>query len=408
MIRNYLILHVDINSFYAQVELLNHPELRDQPVAVGGDQKQRHGVVLAKNDAAKRYGVQTGESLFEARRKCPQLTVLPPHHSLYHEYSERAKRIYLDISHKVESFGLDECWIDCSHMLNEQETWYITGQKAAESIRTAIRETLGLTVSIGVSWNKIFAKFGSDYRKPDAVTVISPDNYKDIVWPAAVGRLLYVGPVSQKRLADTGILTIGHLAAADDRFLHSILGKSGPELAQMARGEDLSPVLSEEEQKPRQSVGASRTFAKDVETYEHALLPLRALADEVSSRLKENGLRGQTVHIFIRDNQFQDKTRQKQIGTAVSSSDDLFEHASYLLQMNEDFRLPIRALGISVSSLIRSGEHWQPSLFDIMNETVPDKKRDPGLEETLKRLQEKYGIDSVGFGDVWFPDDESV
>lgn len=406
MIRNVLILHVDINSFYAQVELLDRPELAKLPVAVGGDQKQRHGVVLAKNEAAKRFAVQTGESLFEARRKCPHLTVLPPHHSLYHDFSSRAKAIYLSFTPKVESFGLDECWLDLSSMLNESESWEQTARRAAELLRSAIREQLGLTVSIGASWNKVFAKFGSDYRKPDAVTLISADNYQYIVWPAAVGRLLYVGPVSQKRLADTGILTIGQLAAADDRFLHSILGKSGPELASMARGEDLSPVLSEQEQKPRQTVGASRTFATDIESYDDALLPLRTLAEEVSRRLSENSLRGQTVHIFVRDNQFQDKTRQKSIGSAIASADDIFEHAAYLLQLNEDFRLPIRALGISVSSLIRSGEHWQPSLFDIMTESAHEQRRDPSLEETLKRLQEKYGANSVDFGDSWF-DDES-
>lgn len=402
MIRNLLILHIDINSFYAQVELLDRPELQELPVAVGGDQKQRHGVVLAKNDPAKRFGVQTGESLFEARRKCPQLTVLPPHHSVYHDFSSRAKDIYLSLTPKVESFGLDECWLDLSMLLNDSEPWEQTARRAADQLRLAIREQLGLTVSIGVSWNKAFAKFGSDYRKPDAITIISDDNYQQIVWPSAVGRLLYVGPVSQKRLADTGILTIGQLAATDDRFLHSILGKSGPELASMARGEDLSPVLSEEEQKPRQTVGASRTFAKDILSYEDALLPLRALADEVSRRLAENGLRGQTVHIFIRDNQFQDKSRQKSTGSAFASPDLLFEHAAHLLQLNEDFRLPIRALGISVSSLIRSGEHWQPSLFDIMTESAHERQRDPGLTETLKRLQEKYGADSVDFGDNWF------
>lgn len=416
MIRNRLILHIDINSFFAQVELLDKPELHDLPVAVGGDQKQRHGVVLAKNEAAKRFNVTTGESLYEARRKCPQLTVLPPHHDLYHQYSQRAQAIYLRYSPKVESFGLDECWIDFSSFTQKSTpglSFLDAGRQAAELLRTAIRAELGLTVSIGVSWNKVFAKFGSDYRKPDAVTLITPENYQELVWPASVGKLLFVGPVSQKRLADTGILTIGQLAAADDRFLQSILGKSGPELAQMARGEDLSPVLSEDEQKPRQSVGASRTFAEDVVSYPDALIQLRSIADEVSSRLAEHNLRGQTVHIFIRDMQFQDKTRQKQIGTAIASSDELFEHAAYLLQMNEDFRIPLRALGISVSSLIRSGEHWQPSLFDLLNEAAPDTKipeprHKPELEEALKRLQQKYGSDSVGFGNNWFPAHEDV
>lgn len=424
MMRDRLILHIDINSFYAQVELLDKPELRNLPVAVGGDVKQRHGVILAKNEAAKRYAVKTGESLYEARQKCPGLIVLPPHHVLYHDYSEQAMDIYRSRSNKVESFGLDEAWLDLSSALGNTRSWQETAEEVSEALRQEVFEKLKLTVSIGVSWNKSYAKLGSDYRKPDAVTIISRSNYREIVWPLPVGRLLYVGPVSQKRLGDTGILTIGQLAAADDAFLASILGKSGPELGRMARGEDTAAVLSEQEQQPRRSVGSSRTYAADLKDLNAAEQPLRALAEEVSSRLKEQGLRGQTVHVFIRNNQFQDKSRQRQLRTAIQSAEELYEEAHLLLQMHENFNLPIRALGISVSSLIRAGETWQPSLFDLMNDIQDDdidgpvdkgspsptpqnrKRRD--IEDTIFRLHEKYGAGAVDFGDIIFHTEDDI
>lgn len=419
MMRERLILHIDINSFYAQVELLSHPELKDLPVAVGGDQKQRHGVVLAKNEPAKQYDVRTGESLFEARRKCPNLIVLPPHHDQYLQFSQQAMKIYYKYSERVESFGLDECWLDCSDRLDSESDWNRAAYQVADEIREDIRQNLNLTVSIGVSWNKSFAKLGSDYRKPDAVTVIGPGIYRKLVWPLPVGRLLYVGPVSEKRLADAGILTIGQLAGTNDSFLISILGKSGSGIARMARGEDDSPVLAESDQKPRQSVGSIKTLSEDLKSLEDAKLPLRELAEEVSQRLMEKNLRGQTIHIAIRDNLFHDKSRQRQIHSPISSTDDIYEQAFFLLEANEDFRLPIRALGISVSSLIRSGDFWQPSLFDMIadpnDETLQEAgrltkengrvRKSEALELALRKLRERYGSTAVGFGDELFPDD---
>ncbi len=397
-----LILHVDINSFYAQVELLGHPELQNSPVVVGGDAKKRRGVVLAKNEIAKRYNIITGESLFEANRKCPSLIVLPPHHDVYAQYSKKAMEIYLGLTLHAESFGPDESWLDLTEHIKENEHWLTAGLRMANVVRDEIYKQLSLTVSIGVSWNKSYAKLGSDYKKPDAITVISRTNFKDIVWPLNVGRLLYVGPVSQKRLGEAGIQTIGQLAAAENTFLSSLLGKSGPLLGQMARGEDDAKVLSLDEQKPRQSVGVSRTFAKDVKNLEEAKLPMRLIAEEVNRRLKEKGLRGQTVHIFIRDMNFQDKTRQRMLKKHILSTEELYSEAMWLLEAHEDFRLPLRALGISVSSLIHEGESWQPSLFDWMEERSARDKRAPEIEEALKKIQEKYGASSVDFGNVLF------
>ncbi len=402
-----LILHIDINSFYAQVELLTRPELRLLPVAVGGDVKQRHGVVLAKNEAAKAFQVQTGESLFEAKQKCPNLIVLPPHFDLYSEYSRRAKQIFLRYSDRVESFGPDEAWVDLTHLLKADSrlhglSWSEAALNVATMLKTVIYDELSLTVSIGVSWNKAFAKLGSDYRKPDAITIISPENYRDIVWPLPVSSLLYVGPVSRKRLADTGILTIGQLAKADEAFLQSILGKSGPELGQMARGDLLSPVLTGEEQRPRQSVGVSRTMSSDIVSLEAAKPALKHLAVLLNERLVEQNLRGQVLHIFIRDNQFRDKTRQRSLSTAIQATDDLYDEAFSLLEMHEDFRLPLRALGISVSSLLRVGEAWQPSLFDLMKEQSETNVKREKLEETLNNLHSRYGSAVVDFGDILF------
>ena len=236
-----IIFHCDCNSFFASVELLPHPELWDKPVAVGGDSQTRHGIVLAKNEAAKKYGVKTAETLWQARKKCPDLIVLPPHHDLYSKYSKIINEIYTQYTDLVEPFGIDESWLDVTN------TWQLfasSPKQLADDLRQRIKFETGLTISVGVSFNKIFAKLGSDYKKPDATTVISQDNYKDIVYPLPVQDLIYVGKSTQSALNDMGIRTIGQLAEIPLKTLEDRFGKHGLELYNYANGLENSPVSS--------------------------------------------------------------------------------------------------------------------------------------------------------------------
>ena len=218
-----VILHIDMNNFYASVETLYDPSLKDIPMAVGGDKERRHGIVLAKNMLAKAKGVKTAEALWEAERKCPGIKFVPPHFERYAKYSRLAKEIYMQYTDMVESFGLDECWLD----VTGSRRLFGSGREIAEEIRARVKDELGLTVSIGVSFNKIFAKLGSDYKKPDAMTLISPENWQKIVWPLPVGAMLFVGRSAQRTLAQYGVETIGQLAACRPEMIEQLLGKLG-------------------------------------------------------------------------------------------------------------------------------------------------------------------------------------
>ena len=236
-----IILHCDLNCFYASVELLSHPDLRDIPTAVCGDPTSRHGIILAKNEPAKRCGVQTAETIWQAKKKCPALVLLPPHHDLYREYSRKVNAIYEEYTDLVEPFGIDESWLDVTGSL------HLFGGDAkalANTLRQRMKQELGLTLSVGVSFNKVFAKLGSDYKKPDATTVISQENWKELVWPLPVGDLLFVGSAARKLLRQYGVETIGQLAACRVEMLETVMGKLGVQLYEYANGLDREPVRS--------------------------------------------------------------------------------------------------------------------------------------------------------------------
>lgn len=256
------ILHSDMNSCYASIELLYHPELRGKPLAVGGDPEARHGIILAKDQLAKKSGVKTGMALWQARECCPDLQIVPPRMDIYLRFSKLAHKIYADYTDLQEAFGLDESWLDVTASAQIKGD----GMRIAEEIRQRIKRELGITVSIGVSWNKIFAKFGSDYKKPDAITEITRDNYREIVWTKPVEDLLYVGPATRKKLHRYGIYTIGQLAACDDTFLKSTLGKMGLVLGAFANGTDQTPVSLENSSAPIKSIGNSTTTFRDLTT----------------------------------------------------------------------------------------------------------------------------------------------
>ena len=272
-----VILHCDLNCFYASVELLSHPDLREIPIAVCGDPSSRHGIILAKNEPAKKYGVQTAETIWQAKKKCPGLVLLPPHHNLYREYSHRVNGIYDQYTDLVEPFGIDESWLDVTHTLH-----LFGGDAAAlaDALRKRITKELGLTLSVGVSFNKVFAKLGSDYKKPDATTVISRENWQHLVWPLPVGDLLYVGGAARRLLCQYGVETIGQLAACRREMLETLMGKIGVQLYEYANGLDSDPVRPRTSVETAKSVGNSITFPQNLTTREEIRQSLADLREE--------------------------------------------------------------------------------------------------------------------------------
>ena len=382
-----IILHSDCNSFYASVECLHHPEIREKPVAVGGDIEQRHGIILAKNQLAKQFHVSTGEAIWQAKQKCPELIVLPPDFPLYLRFSRLARDIYLDYSSRVEPFGLDEAWLDITSRENQKDK----GEKTAQEIRKRIREELGITVSIGVSYNKIFAKLGSDYQKPDAVTLITKENYRQIAWPLPLSDLLYVGPATKRKLNGFGVHTIGELAQTPVEILRSKFGKIGDVLWCFSNGLDSSPVADFQNQPVVKSIGNSTTAPRDLERDEDVKMILYVLADSVARRLREQGLKGRTIHISVRDNSLFSFTRQKSLLSYTNLTGEIAGEALSLFREHYRWKRPVRSVGISVSDLAADTIYSQTSLFcdEVKREKVER------LDKALDRLKARFGTFAV-------------
>lgn len=372
------VLHSDCNCFYASVECLKHPHLRSKPVAVGGDVEQRHGIILAKNELAKRFGVKTGEALWQARNKCPDLVVVPPVFEDYMKFSALAREIYCDYTDRVEPFGLDEAWLDVTGD---------DGAAVAQQIRRRIKFELGITVSIGVSFNKVFAKLGSDYRKPDAVTCITRENYRQMVWPLPVTDLLCVGRSTGERLTRNGIRTIGQLAEAPDRLLKVLLGKNGELLQNFARGLDVSPVAAFDAQPQIKSVGNSTTLPRDLACQEDAARVLFVLADSVGRRLREQGLLGRCVSVGMRTNGLVCFSRQVTLERPTDMTDDIHQVACQLVGQNYDWSTPMRSIGVTVSGLTGVPQGIQTDFFTDSQRRLRRER----LQEVSDRLKQRFG-----------------
>lgn len=382
-----IILHSDCNSFYASVECLHHPEIREKPVAVGGDIEQRHGIILAKNQLAKQFHVSTGEAIWQAKQKCPELIVLPPNFPLYLRFSRLARDIYLDYSNRVEPFGLDEAWLDITSSENQKDK----GERTAHEIRKRIREELGITVSIGVSYNKIFAKLGSDYRKPDAVTMITKENYRQIAWPLPVSDLLYVGPATKRKLNGFGVHTIGELAQTPVEILRSKFGKIGDILWCFSNGLDSSPVADFQNQPVVKSIGNSTTAPRDLERDEDVKIILYVLADSVARRLREQGLKGRTIHISVRDNSLFSFTRQKSLLSYTNLTGEIAGETLSLFREHYQWKRPVRSIGISVSDLEAGTICSQTGLF--CDEVKREKME--RLDNAVDRLKARFGTFAI-------------
>ena len=387
-----VILHCDLNCFYASVELLSHPELRRLPMAVCGDPASRHGIILAKNEPAKRLGVQTAETIWQAKKKCPDLVLLPPHHDRYRAYSRQVNALYDTYTDLVEPFGIDESWLDVTHTLH---LFGGDGVALADALRRRVREELGLTLSVGVSFNKVFAKLGSDYKKPDATTVISRENWREIVWPLPVGDLLYVGGAARKLLGGYGVSTIGQLAACPPEMLESLLGKMGLQLHEYANGLDRSPVRSRYDAEPMKSVGNGTTFPQNLTTRAQVQGGVAVLADSVATRLRRHGLYAGGLQVTIRDPQFHDRSRQCQFPGPTHLIRDLTETAMALVDQLWRPPAPIRALTVTALHLTPEGETYeQTDLFGA----APRKEKLERLEGAMNQIRKKYGGGAIVFG----------
>jgi DNA polymerase IV len=398
-LRDRAILHSDINCCYAQIECQADPGLRGRPVVVGGDEEARHGIVLAKNLLAKRAGVKTAMTLWEARKACPGLVVVPPDYRLYARVSRRAREIYYDYTDRVEPFGPDEAWLDVT---GTRRCLGLSPAEIAREISERMVAELGISVSVGVSWNKIFAKFGSDYKKPDAVTEVTRGNYRRLVWDAPVRDLLYVGPATERKLHSSGIDTVGQLAQASDALLRNRLGKMGLVLRGFARGEDATPVkrydpLAADVEREVKSYGNGLTAPRDVSDERAAKAYVWMLSESVAQRMREGRARARTVSVGARSaDDLSVRSRQRKLPAATNVTLEVARAAWGLLRDMEplDGSRPLRGIHVRASDLEPAGESPQAALFDA----DPRRTGMEALDASVDDLRRRYGNRSVVWG----------
>ncbi len=381
------ILHSDLNNFYASVEMLKHPECKDLPAVVCGNKEDRHGIVLAKNQLAKELGVKTGEVLWQAEKKCKgNLIKFPADFSSYLKVSTAVREIYGRFTDIIEPFGIDECWLDVTASVKN----FGTGEEIAEKIRTAVKQEIGVTVSVGVSFNKVFAKLGSDMKKPDAITVISPENYKSTVWKLPAEDLLYVGKSTKKKLNAIGIHTIGDIACTDEKILTSLLGVWGKTLHGYANGLDDNPVANKRMEEGAKSIGNSMTNYKDLYTFDEVKTLILLLSESVASRLRDSGMgKARTVKLTVTDNLLQTFGKQGTLINPSSSALDIAREAYKLFEKLYTWKAPVRALGVSVCNFTMGLEQLSIE-FDSGKETKKDR-----LDDVVDNIRKKYGNNSV-------------
>lgn len=388
-----VILHCDMNSFFASVELLSYPELSEKPVAVCGDPDSRHGIILAKNEPAKKFGIKTAETIWQARKKCPELILLPPHMSKYKQFSHELNKIYQRFTDMVEPFSIDESWLD----VTASTALFGSGTRIAESIHKAVRSELGLTLSVGVSFNKFFAKMGSEYKKPDATTEITRENYQKLLWPLPVSEMFFVGNASAEKLHKAGIKTIGDIAQSTAITLSALLGKTGEMLWENANGLDNSPVARFDEREEIKSVGNGITFKRNLISTDDILTAVTALSDTVSSRLRKYGMKANGIKVDIKDPTFNVISRQKQLFTPTNSASDIVKASMEIIKASWNIGVPIRLITITGINLSSEAADEQLSLFSGDNN---DRIRSEKLGHTMDEVRKKYGSAAIGFAAV--------
>lgn len=385
-----IILHVDMNNCYASIECQMHPEWRGLPLAVGGSEADRHGIILAKSQEAKAYGIKAGEAIWQARQKCPELLVVPPHYDAYLDYSRRARKLYYSYTNQVEPFGLDECWLDITgsaHLFGD-------GPAVADAIRARMKAELGISVSVGVSFNKIFAKLGSDYKKPDATTVIDRAHFKEIVWPLGVEEMIGIGPATTRKLHRVGIRTLGELAAADPRMLRYRLGVVGVGLWQAANGLDKAPVSDYDARAPIYTIGHGITCREDLLDEREVHRVFQSLAFRIGERLLEERMTADGVQITLKDSELVSRQFQRPLPARTSAPSILVETAMDLFRDSYVWTKPLRAVTIRAIGLERRPRYWQGALFE--NEVEQSERRD----RVVLSLRRRFGERAMTYADL--------
>lgn len=386
-----VILHCDLNNFFASVETILHPELAGKAIAVCGDPAKRHGIVLAKSEEAKKFGVKTGDVIWEAKQKCPELVIVPATHGVYSKYSNLVQSIYYRFTDKIEAFGGDECWLDVTASLKLLGK---SGREVADEIRTVVKRELGLTLSAGVSFSKTFAKLGSDYKKPDATTVISRENFRDIIWAMPISNMLFVGRRSKQLFEKLGIRTIGDLAKFDTELLKAHIGINAVKLIECARGEDADEVGGFNDMRVVKSVGNGTTVPRDLTDFKHAEQVIYLLCEEVAYRMRKKGVKGFTVNLSVKSPELVWVGAQESIREATNSVRSIMDVAvkifKKLWKVSGEKIEPIRAIRVAVSNLT-TDSRVQLSLF---HEGSVEDKNDK-LSAVFDKVRRKYGVESI-------------
>lgn len=381
-----VILHCDCNSYFASVETIARPELKNVPMAVCGDPKSRHGIILAKNELAKKYGIVTAETVWQALKKCPSLTLVAPHHDKYTQYCKIINKIYEEYTDQVEPFSIDESWLDVTgsgHLFG-------SGGNIADTLRRRIRDEVGLTISVGVSFNKMFAKLGSDYKKPDATTIITRENFREILWPLPAGDMMFVGKNSCAALNRAYIFTIGDIALAGRERICALLGKSGESIWAAASGLDDSPVKRADDISPAKSVGSGLTFARNLITREDISSGIAMLSDNVGTRLRRYGQYCGVVTVHIKDPSLKTISRQRRLDAPTNSTKEIFNMAMTIIEASWHIGAPIRALTVTGGSLC-----FDAAMQLSMDNSFESKQKNMRLDCAIDSIRQKYGRSAI-------------
>ena len=399
-----LIFHCDCNNFFASCECLDHPELKSVPLAVAGDPENRVGVVVAKNELAKKYGVKTTDTVWQAKRKCPDLVFVPPRHHLYKEISNRINDIYHEYTEYVEPASIDESYLD---MTGAPDFYGMTAREMADALRDRIRTEIGVTISVGVSFNKIFAKMGSDYKKPDATTEITPDNYREILWPLPVSDLMFAGKAAVAVLNKKSIHTIGDLARQPKERMRDLLGKGGDQLWLYANGLDTEPVRKWGDAPEIKSVSRGMTFKRDLVTEEEIRTGVAVLVDHVAMSLRRHGLKGEVINIQIKTPDLRVISRQTSLDHYTYLQHEIQEIAMRLIRGNWTIgeKAPIRAITVGVTKLLPSDQAGeQMDMFDLLVTTNVGKpikaqrEKHEKLEAAVDSIRRRFGNQMITLG----------
>ena len=388
-LKERVILHCDVNNFYASVECVSKPELKGKPVAVSGNPKKRTGIILAKNDIAKSFGVKTGESIFEAKLKCPSLICLPPHFSLYEKISRKIVSIYYQYTDVVESFGIDECWLDVTNSLK----LFGSGKEIADKIREQVLKEIGVTISVGVSFCKLFAKLGSDLKKPFATTLITKNNFKQIVYPLSVQSIIGIGKRINAKLEKMNVLTLGDYVKIPDNILKTKFNKVAVELKNKLLGNDFDDVIDNSKKPDVKSVGNGTTTIIDIKNREEVFTLVCFLSEKISKRLLEKNLFGYVLSVSLKTYNFKKLRKSEKINIPLLYSKDISRYAMKIIDSFWEYLIPIRSLRICISSL--NSILKKPVQISFLEKTNDNKQK---ISKAIEEIKNKYGENSIELG----------